>query len=60
MPCDHFPCNFGMHRIGIVQQRRTEKRETSVEQEPETGKREDYFSRTVRDVSCDSKLRKAF
>jgi hypothetical protein len=46
-----------MHGVGIVQQRRMEKRETSVEQDPETGKREDYFPRTVRDLCCDSGLR---
>ncbi len=28
MARDHFPRNFGMHRVGIIQQRRTEERES--------------------------------
>ena len=45
MPRDHLPRHFGMHRVGIIQQRRTEKRKAPIEQQPKTGKREDYFLR---------------
>ena len=43
MPRDHFPRHFGMHGVGIVQQRRTEKGKACIEQKPQSGKREDYF-----------------
>jgi hypothetical protein len=49
MARNHFPRNLGMHRVGIIQQWRAEEREACVEQEPEAGKREDYFPRTMRD-----------
>ncbi len=39
-----------MDRVGVIQQRRTEKGKTCVEQQPETNKREDYFPRTVREI----------
>jgi hypothetical protein len=32
-----------MDGVGIVQQRRAEKRKTCVEQKPQAGNREDYF-----------------
>ena len=53
---DHFPGNLGVHRVGIIQQRRAEERKACVEQEPEAGKREDYFPRTMRDIRCDGGL----
>ncbi len=56
MARDHFPRNLGMHRVGIIQQRRAEERKACVEQEPEAGKREDYFPRTMRDIRCDGGL----
>ena len=43
MPRDHFPRHFGMHRVGIIQQRRTEKRKAPIEQQPKTDEREHYF-----------------
>jgi hypothetical protein len=49
MARDHFPGNLGVHRVGIIQQRRPDERKACVEQEPEAGKREDYFPRTMRD-----------
>ena len=56
MARDHFPRNFGMHGVGIIQQRRTEKRKACVEQQPETGKREDYFPRTAGEICSDGGL----
>ena len=41
MPRHHFPCNFGMHRVGVIEQRWTEKRKACVQQKPEAGDRED-------------------
>jgi hypothetical protein len=49
LPLDHFARHLGVHRVGIVQQRRSEEGEACVEQEPETGKGENDFPRTVRD-----------
>jgi hypothetical protein len=56
MPHNHFPRHFGMHRVGIIQKRRAEKREASVEQQPETCKRENYFPRTAREIGSDGRL----
>ena len=58
MPHNHFPRNFGMHRVGIVQQRRTEKRKACVEKQPQTGKGEDDFPRSLRHIYYDSGLQK--
>ena len=58
MPHDHFPRDFGMHRVGIVQQRWTKKRKACIEQQPETCKGEDDFPRTLRHIYYDSGLQK--
>jgi hypothetical protein len=53
MALNHFPRHLGVHRVGIIEQGRTEESKARVEQEPKSGEREDYFPRTVRDLEID-------
>jgi hypothetical protein len=53
MALDDFPRHFGVHGVGIIEQRRIEEGKAGVEQEPKNGEREDYFPRTVRDLGID-------
>jgi hypothetical protein len=43
MALDDFPRHFGVHGVGIIEQRRIEEGKAGVEQEPKNGEREDYF-----------------
>ena len=36
MPRDHLPRHFGMHRVRIIQQRRTKKRKAPIKQDPQS------------------------
>jgi hypothetical protein len=38
---DHFPGHFGVHGVGIIQQRRMEEGKAGVEQDPKSGYCED-------------------
>jgi len=54
MPRDHFPRHLSMHRIRIIQQRRTQKREAPIKQHPQNADGEENLPRTPREISCDA------
>jgi hypothetical protein len=53
MALNHFPGHFGVHGVGIIQQRRTEKGKAGVEKEPKSGEREDSSPRTIGNLGID-------
>src|SRR6267154_5130444 len=54
MPRDHFPRHLSMHRIRIIQQRRTQKREAPIKQHPQSANGEEDSPGALREISCNA------